>query len=168
MSENKFKLSAIGNTDPRNTLGSTTSVEIFRILRTALSNIIELQLGQENAKEAIYSSGLAVGGEIKKAFLSDVTELEDFAAKLKELLIGLKIGVMSIVSADVENSEFVIRVDECVSCSGTPNIGEAICDFEGGVVAGVLSDFLGKQLKAVETKCYGLGDSYCEFSVKPE
>ena len=168
MEKQEFKISAIGNTDMRTTLGPTTSVEIFRIVRTSLGSIISLQLGKDNANKAIYSAGKAVGGEVGRVFLSEAKELEDFVQKVRDLLITLKIGVLSVVSADVEKGKFVVRVDECVSCSGTTNIGEAVCYFEGGVIAGIMKFYLKKEIIAIETKCYGLGDNFCEFDVTTE
>lgn len=165
MAEKEFSISIIGDTKRRVTLGPLTSVEMFRIIRTSLVNIISLQLGEEKGDEACYLSGKAVGGEIGRAFLAEVKDLDDFVGKVRQLLINLKVGVLSVVSADVDTGKFVIVVEECVSCSGTPNIGKSICYFEGGIIAGVMKHYLKKEVKAVETKCWGLGDKICEFDV---
>lgn len=168
MNQRGFKLSAIGDTSPRTTLGPLTSVEIFRIMRTSLADIIVSSLGEETANAAIYNTGKAVGGEIGRAFLADAKDLNDFIQKVRELLIKLKIGVLSVVSADLEKGQVVIRVDECTTCSGVPNTGKCICYFEGGVIAGALKFFIKKEVKATETKCWGTGDNFCEFFVEIE
>lgn len=165
MVEKEFKISVIGNTKPRVTLGPTTSVEMFRIIRTSLVNIISVQLGEKEADEACYLAGKAVGGEIGKTFLAEVKDLNDFVSKVKQLLIDLKVGVLNVLSADVAAGKFVIRVDECVSCSGTPNVGKPICHFEGGIIAGVMKYYLKKEITAIETRCWGRGDNFCEFNV---
>jgi predicted hydrocarbon binding protein len=161
----EFKISAIGDVSKREVLGPTVGVEMFRILRTAMVNLISTRLGKEQAKEAIYLSGKAVGGEIAKAFLSGITDLEEYVNKLAEILKSLKVGLVKVLETDVEGGKFVVRVDECASCSGTPVIGEPICDFEGGIIAGVLKYFLGKEVKATEVKCWAMGDQTCEFVV---
>lgn len=160
-----FKITAIGDVKKRVTLGSFVGVEMFRILRTSLVHIIADRIGTEQAKEAIYLTGKAVGGEIAKTFLDNITDLNEYVKKLTGLLAGLKVGLVKVISLDLKKGKAVIQVDECASCSGMPNIGETICDFEGGIVAGVLKFFFKKEVNAVETKCWGKGDNICEFEV---
>jgi len=136
---------------------------MFRILRTSMVSLISTRLGKEEANQSIYLSGKAVGGEIAKAFLEGITDLEEYVNKCAEILKNLKVGLLKVVSADTERGKFVIRVDECVSCSGTPVIGEPICHYEGGIIAGILKFFLGKEVEATEVKCWAMGDQTCEF-----
>ena len=162
----EFRISAIGDVSQRKILGSTVGVEMFRILRTSMVNLISTQLGKEEANQAIYLSGKAVGGEIAKTYLSGITDLEEYISKCAEILKNLKVGILKVVSADVEKGKFVLRVDECASCSGTPVIGEPICYFEGGIIAGILKFFLKKEVEAKEVKCWAMGDKTCEFEAE--
>jgi len=166
MQDKKFEISVIGNTNSRTTLGATTSVEIFRLVKTALADIIGMTLGEVKGDEAIYNAGKAVGGEIGRVFLAEVKSLDEFVKQVSKLLVDLTIGVLSVVKADVNAGQFVLRVDECVSCSGTPNIGNPICFFEGGVISGLMKHFLQKENVVKETKCFGLGDQFCEFDIQ--
>lgn len=161
----EFKLSSIGDTSKRTTLGPTVGVEMFRILRQSMVDLISINLGKEEAEKAIYMAGKAVGGEIGNVFLSEVKDLDGLVTKVTGILKDLKVGLFKVVSADPDNGRFVVAVDECVSCSGTPTIGETICSFEGGIIAGILKFFLKKEVKAVETKCWAKGDNTCEFDV---
>lgn len=160
-----FKISAIGDTSKRVSLGGAVGVEMFRILRTSMVDLISINLGKDASEKAIYLSGKAVGGEIGNVYLKGITELEDLVTKVTNILRDLKVGLFKVVSADPENGRFVVDVDECVSCSGTPVTGEAICYFEGGIIAGIFKYFLKKEAKAVETKCWAKGDNTCEFVV---
>lgn len=161
-----FEMKAIGDISARKELGSITSVEMFRIVRTCLVDTIGITTGKEMANLAIYGSGKVAGHEIYQNFLKDAKDLDELVAKTTQLLKTLKIGLMRIDKADMEKGEFLITVDECVSCAGTPDIGEPICHFEGGVIAGILEDFTGKEVEAKEIKCWSMGHQTCQFEVK--
>ena len=53
-----------------------------------------------------------------------------------------KIGKVEIVNKE----PLQIRVYECISCSGLPNVGETLCWFEGGFIAGCLEKILNKKV----------------------
>jgi predicted hydrocarbon binding protein len=146
-------------------MGNTVGLEMFRILRTSMVGLIAFRMGEKEAVEAIYMAGKAVGGEIGRTFLPEVKDLNEFVTKVKDILSDLKVGILKVVSADTAKGKFVIAVDECASCSGTPVIGQPICNFEGGIIAGLLKYFLKKEVKVVEVKCWALGDKTCEFEV---
>jgi len=46
------------------------------------------------------------------------------------------------------------------------NIGQRICHFEVGLVAGVVEAFVGTRVKAHESKCYANGEGTCEVTVE--
>ena len=161
----EFNISSIGDVSKRVGLGNTVGLEMFRILRTAMVGLISFRMGEKEGGEAVYMAGKAVGGEIGRAFLGEIKDLNEFVTKVKDILSDLKVGILKVVSADTAKGKFVITVDECASCSGTPVTGQPICNFEGGIIAGLLKFFLKKEVKVVETKCWALGDKTCEFEV---
>jgi predicted hydrocarbon binding protein len=55
------------------------------------------------------------------------------------------------------------QVEECVSCTGLPNLGESVCYYLGGQLAGAIEVVLGENVGFVETMCQAKGDSLCEF-----
>ncbi|MDI6744204.1 MAG: hypothetical protein QMD07_02390 [Thermodesulfovibrionales bacterium] len=75
----------------------------------------------------------------------------------------MKIGIPSILKSTDE--KIVVRVDECVTCAGLPNIGEMVCHFEGGIIAGSLEKILKRPTRAVQTKSHAAGFEHCEFDV---
>jgi len=163
--ETEFKISAIGDVSKRTVLGPFVGVEMFRILRVSMVDLISSQMGEKEANEAIYLAGKAVGGEIGKTFCVGITDLNEYVKKVTEILATLKVGLLRVVSVDLEKGKLIIDVNECVSCSGTPNIGKPICHFEGGIIAGILKFFLKKEAEAVEVKCWAMGNNTCEFVV---
>jgi len=71
-------------------------------------------------------------------------------------------GIISI-SRFEKDMLLVFRVEECASCTGLPDIGESVCYYLGGQLAGAMEVAIGKKVGMVETKCQAKGDSLCEF-----
>nr|WP_246169704.1 SpoIIE family protein phosphatase [Alkalibaculum sporogenes] len=88
----------------------------------------------------------------------------DSVQQLVDYLDNLLIGKIKIVYQD--ESKIILEEDECAVCSGFPNIGESLCSFESGFIAGGLSSILKKDVKVTETKCWGLGDEICRFEAE--
>nr|WP_317852618.1 V4R domain-containing protein [Methanothermococcus thermolithotrophicus] len=44
-------------------------------------------------------------------------------------------------------------------------MGQPVCFFEAGIIAGCLENILNKEVKVTETKCHASGEDYCEFEV---
>lgn len=134
----------------RTALGAEIPVTVFRLLRlTGMQKILG-----ESSGPTLYMVGKEIGG------VFDVNTVEEFS----KLVQDLKIGIPKILESS--DDKIVIRVDECVTCSGLPNIGEMVCHFEGGIIAGALEKILKRPTKAIETKCNAAGFDYCEFTVQ--
>lgn len=83
--------------------------------------------------------------------------LDDILGCMQRMMIG----VPRLVHSDDEL--FVLEEDECGVCSGLGNIGEPVCTFEAGLLAGALEQVYRKPVSVAETKCWGLGDKICRF-----
>lgn len=46
------------------------------------------------------------------------------------------------------------------------DIGQDVCGFLSGEIAGLMEVTLGEKAAVEETKCWGLGDDYCEFDIR--
>ena len=46
------------------------------------------------------------------------------------------------------------------------DIGQDVCGFLAGEIAGLIEVTLGEKAAVTETKCWGLGDNHCEFDIK--
>lgn len=81
---------------------------------------------------------------------------------LPKIFILQRIGVLDIVDESLNNMK--INIYECMSCYGMENIGMTMCDFEAGVIEGVLEKLYGKNT-AIEKYCWGKGNSFCGFEI---
>ncbi|MDK2790475.1 MAG: uncharacterized protein PWP15_982 [Methanothermococcus sp.] len=130
----------------RPTLGRQADIVITRILKYALIDYLGF-----NSASKIYFAGRYVGENCNVKTMDE----------MKELFMELGIGILDVVDED----PLKIRVTECIGCSGLPNVGQSVCFFEAGIIAGCLNNILNEDVKVTETKCHAMGDDYCEFEV---
>ena len=134
----------------RPTLGDDAGVALYRLLRlVALEDIIG-----RGAGATAYVAGKKLGQNL------GLTKLEDFLALCSAISLGIvKVPVMTA-------SRIYVDVFECVTCSGMAPVGRTLCQFEAGIVAGVVQSITGKQTKAKEITCIGgLGHESCGVEV---
>ncbi|MDY6964645.1 MAG: NAD-binding protein [Halobacteriota archaeon] len=142
--------------EERPTLGSEINISLFRALNTTLHDL------SPNAGKILYSMGENFG----KNVLAPLIESTDFERVLKDLgkeIEDANIGIFKMVK--VEENFAVIRLDECIFCAGLEDVGKTLCDFDSGLIAGVLQRKLGKIVSVEEVKCWGKGDDTCEFEI---
>ena len=74
-------------------------------------------------------------------------------------------GIIEYLEDVSKTDEHYVRVYENSDCWGLENIGVTIASHIPPAMAGQLMAFekSGRDWNAVETKCIGLGDPYCEF-----
>ncbi len=140
----------------REKLGDYVSLHLFRLERIALillcgADSIMYRVGREIARDV--SPEMVEGDSINEIF--------DGLSKIFE---KLKIGILELQGS--QENTVKIRIYECITCSGMPNIGKTVCYFEGGLMAGTYETITGKPAFALETKCWGTGYKYCEFNVR--
>ncbi len=87
-----------------------------------------------------------------------VRDLED----LPLIFLEQKIGLLDII--DESMNTIKVNIYECISCYQAPNVGRALCDFEAGLIQGVIEEIIGKNTTK-ELYCWGLGNSFCGFEV---
>jgi predicted hydrocarbon binding protein len=78
-------------------------------------------------------------------------------------------GIMEYLEDISKTDEYYFRVYENFECCGFKNIGTAMASFLPPLAAGVCKGLerVEREWNAVETKCIGLGDPYCEFKLVP-
>lgn len=159
-------LDLVGNTN-RTNLGNMIPVELFRALRlTGIHEGLKETLGR-GASAIIYRGGLHVGNCLGQQIIkkNGTKEPNSFLKEAVEICKSLKIGLISIEGGDLISSA-VVKVNECVTCTGIPNIGETVCHFEGGMIAGLLELLLSGRIITKEIECCGKGDNSCIFDLK--
>lgn len=68
-------------------------------------------------------------------------------------------------SRNLRKESASLIVYELASSTATPNAGVNFCDFETGKIAGLFERLTGQNIVANESKCWGLGNNFCEFDV---
>jgi predicted hydrocarbon binding protein len=131
-------------------LGDKAGVALYRLLRlVALEDIIG-----RGAGATAYVAGKKLGQNL------GLTKLEDFLSLCSAISLGIvEVPVMT-------PNRIYVDVFECVTCSGMSPVGRTICQFEAGIVAGVVQTVTRKQTKAKEMTCIGgLGHDSCGVEV---
>jgi uncharacterized protein len=131
-------------------LGDRAGVALYRLLRlVALEDIIG-----RGAGATAYVAGKKLGANL------GITKLEDFLALCHAISLGtIQVPVMT-------PNRIYVDVYECVTCSGMRPVGRTLCQFEAGIVAGVVQAVTGKPAKAKEMTCIGgLGHDSCGVEV---
>lgn len=131
-------------------LGDQAGVALYRLLRlVALEDIIG-----RGAGATAYVAGKKLGQNL------GITKLDDFLGLCSAISLGIiKVPVMTA-------SRIHVDVYECVTCAGMKPVGRMLCQFEAGLVAGVVQTITGKVTKAKEVTCIGgLGHETCGVEV---
>lgn len=131
-------------------LGDNAGVALYRLLRlVALEDIIG-----RGAGATAYVAGKKLGQNL------GLTKLEDFL----ELCRAISLGIIQVPVLTA--NRIYVDVYECVTCAGMAPVGRTLCQFEAGIVAGVIQSVTGKAAKAKEITCIGgLGHESCGVEV---
>jgi uncharacterized protein len=151
----------------REQLGPMVPIRLFQALRlVGMGTAIEGMVG-DGAPALVYQSGqslgLALGGALAPKANKD---LEAYVNLVHQACRGLSIGIVVVEKVDLDNGALTLRVDECVSCAGVHGAHHPICNFETGLVGGIIRAFVGVPVRAVETRCNAVGDSTCGIDIK--
>lgn len=135
----------------RPTMGDAVSLSYLRALRL---------LGWRDLFGPRLNARLLEQAGRRAAARLEFRDLDDILACLQRMMVG----VPHVVQA--EKDLLIVEEEECAVCSGLANIGEAVCSFEAGLLAGALEAIHQKPVAVVETKCWGLGDRVCRFEAQ--
>ena len=79
----------------------------------------------------------------------------------------MKIGVLRVEGVNNDDGTIMLTVSEDADCSGLPLLGETVCNYDEGFIAGILSEYTGKNYKAQEIDCWATGATVCRFRAEP-
>lgn len=151
----------------RGNLGDELPVAVYRMLEYSLKEALLERFGKQTQVELFRDAGRRAGTFFAKSALDLTLELDPFISHLQKRLQEMKIGVLRIESVD-DNGRIYLTVSEDADCSGLPVLGETVCNYDEGFLAGVLSTYFGKPYTAVEIDCWATGDRVCRFRVEAE
>jgi predicted hydrocarbon binding protein/KaiC/GvpD/RAD55 family RecA-like ATPase len=103
------------------------------------------------------------------------SKVKDMKKPLKSrarTLMPERVGIMEYLEDVSRTDEHYVRVYESSDCWGFENIGTTMASYLPPFIAGMCRALeslkgLEREWNAVETKCIGLGDPYCEFKLVP-
>jgi predicted hydrocarbon binding protein len=104
--------------------------------------------------------------------LSKVKDMKNVMSKFSPEFARMRSGVIRYLDETSKTDEHYFRVYECSDCWGFNNVGTVMASFPPPMVAGFCKGLecwkgLDRDWNAIETKCIGLGDPYCEFKLVP-
>ncbi len=143
-------------------LGKDIPILVFRAFRVFTGMYLEDVIGEKGAITLIQNAGRELGKEVGKSLKDE--KLDSYLGRVIDFVKDAKIGLL--IPVDVNQERIIVSLDECITCSGMPNIGKRICYFESGFVAGIVEVYTGKKVRAYETKCNAHGEDICEVHVE--
>ncbi|MGO8880124.1 MAG: V4R domain-containing protein [Desulfomonilaceae bacterium] len=165
--EYQFQWKDLGNIEEgRPNLGPSTLVSVYRLMQYTLRDVLITRYGVQIANELLVEAGKLAGTQFSKNMLDLSADFEAFVAQLQERLRTLNIGILRIEKADMSKMDFVLTVSEDLDCSGLPIVGETVCDYDEGFIAGILNAYTGKDFEVKEIDCWATGDRTCRFTAK--
>ena len=152
----------------RGNLGDELPVLVYRMLEYALKDTLVEKYGREEQIELFRNAGRRAGDFFAKRMLNLNQPLDSFVSELQAKMQELKIGVLRIEEVNEETGRIVLTVSEDADCSGLPVLGETVCNYDEGFIAGILTAYSGKKYTAVEVDCWATGDRVCRFHADVE
>ncbi|HMK34402.1 MAG TPA: V4R domain-containing protein [Desulfomonilaceae bacterium] len=163
----RFQWKDLGNIEEgRPNLGPTTLVAVYRLMQYTMRDVLIAEHDPHTASEILVKAGKLAGSEFCKAVLDTNRGFDEFISELQDKLKTLRIGILRIEKADLAKMEFVLTVDEDLDCSGLPLMGETVCDYDEGFIAGILDTYTGKHFDVKEIDCWASGERTCRFTAK--
>jgi hypothetical protein len=164
----QFKWEDIGDIEKgRPNLGNTMNVAVYRLMLYTMRDVLIKTLTVEKANEVLREAGSLAGREFCLNVLDRSLPFGEFVAQLQEKLLNLKIGILRIEKSDLDRLEFLMTVEEDLDCSGLPLLGETVCEYDEGFIAGVLATYTGINFNVREIDCWASGERVCRFSAMP-
>ena len=152
----------------RGNLGEELPVLVYRLLEYSLKEELIRRYGKDEQVEVFRSAGRMAGEYFTKNMLNLDQPMDQFVNELQNNMKELKIGVLRIEDVDEESGKIILTVAEDADCSGLPVLGETVCNYDEGFIAGILSVYSGKQYTAIEVDCWATGDRVCRFQANVE
>lgn len=163
----EFSWELLGNIDTgRPNLGRLTRLENYRLMQFTFRDVLEKKYGTEEADRLFYDAGLMAGSEFYLHFLTGTDTFNHFIKRMEDVLQEMKIGILRVEKADLEQGSFVVTVSEDLDCSGLPELDYEICKYDEGFIAGILENYTGSKFNVKEIDCWCTGERTCRFKAE--
>lgn len=164
---NEFNWSDIGDIKlGRTNLGEDMPVMIYRMLQSTLRNVLIKDLGEEATAQYFRSAGKMAGIAFTQNILNTNLSPYEFIAELQTILRETKIGILKMERLDIETGHALMSISEDLSCSGMPILGQTICYYTEGFIAGIFYEYTKKDYEVKEIDCWSTGGRICRFEAR--
>jgi len=149
-------------------MGDQIGLIPYRMLQYTVRDVAEQRIGTEACNQLYYDAGDIAGKFLFDNFMVAFNDLplNGFVAELQRILKELGVGILRVEKADVDNGTFTLTVSEDLDCSGLPDLGIEVCNYDEGFIAGIFFKFTGVVFHAKEVDCWCSGDRTCRFVVE--
>lgn len=149
-----------GEVMPRK-LGTDVPLGLLRRLFYSAYDI----LGEFSAERIGTQAGENHGRELGHGMASREELLEKLAKNIEEKRLG-RVEFKKVKESKAVAPEAVAIVYESAFSYGIPPVNKPVCNFLRGMLRGAFASFYNSENVSVhETKCWGLGDTHCEFEI---
>lgn len=164
----RFEWSHLGDVAKgRPHLGPATTVAAYRLMEFTLRDAAIKHAGVATADRIFYDAGFKAGQEIYRNLLDNPADVAELVSRLQQTMREQGLGILRVEETDLDALRFVLTVTEDLDCSGLPAIDEAVCTYDEGFVAGILSAHTGRKMRAKEIDCWCTGERVCRFVAEP-
>ena len=164
----QFSWDLIGDIqEGRPNMGTNVSLVLYRLMQYTFRDVLEQHFGTEVCDTYFYEAGKLAGASFYDRFLKEFKDLplNSFVAELQRIIKEQGIGILRVEKANVEGGNFVLTVAEDLDCSGLPDIGVEVCNYDEGFIAGIFDGYTGQKFTAKEVDCWCTGERVCRFEV---
>jgi len=149
--------------DGRRNLGGEMPVAVYRLMQYSILDELSERYSVEEARNIIRDSGRRAGLIFCDQLIDKSLQLNEFISELQRLLKEFKIGVLRVEKSDLAAGKYTVTVAEDLDCSGLPLLGDTVCHYDEGFIAGILEAYTGTKFSVVEIDCWATGDRVCRF-----
>jgi predicted hydrocarbon binding protein/KaiC/GvpD/RAD55 family RecA-like ATPase len=132
------------------------------------------RLGQEDEEvwRAMFPWRFRLMLKLMPKNFSQVEDMKKPITSRARTLMPERVGTMEYLEDVSRTDEHYVRVHESSDCWGFESVGSAMASYLPPLIAGMCMALeslkgLDRDWNAVETRCIGLGDPYCEFKLVP-
>lgn len=148
----------------REHLGTEIPVEVYRLLENTMWFVLSERYGQEECAEIMKAAGRMAGSRFAKYELDTNLGFNEFIAELQQKMKEKKIGILRIEDVTEEQKICItLTISEDVDCSGSENIGEAICNYDEGFMEGIFSEYAKRPFSVRKIDRWPKGDWVSRF-----
>jgi len=148
---------------------------VYEMNKEDMPTMFKLMRGNEAVKRAMFPWPKSLLLRFMPKSFSKVKDMKKLVKGVERSFGGPeqeRSGIIEYLEDVSKTDEHYFRMYECSECWGFENVGATMAFYGPPVVAGTIKGFeslqgLERDWNAIETKCIGLGDPYCEGKLVP-